>query len=133
MLSPVAPLLMTQRSIEGLAYELECPIFVVNPDSQLLLSIRPEVVSWHTLNKCFSCQRIGVQVALAPIFTGCNQSPVIWNRPFHCGQYCWECLTKDLRERALGIGDCYRCPPCNEPLPVWAVELCFPEPDVSKW
>jgi hypothetical protein len=129
--------------MEILANELLCPIFIVvqAPDAgedQLLLAFLPEstgeVVADPDFNPstgyCPSCQRQSVD--LVPRFTGCRGISLS-DANFLCGSYCWECLTDEIRDLVPGIPDaCYRCPSCDEPLPVWAVEFCCPGTDCAK-
>jgi len=131
--------------MEILADELLCPIFIMveAPDAtyedQLLLAFLPEsgakVLRDPDLNPstgdCPSCHRQSVD--LVPRFIGCRG---IWlsDANFRCGRYCWECLTDEIKDKPLqGIpDDCYCCPSCYQPLPVWAVEFCFPGTEYVK-
>jgi hypothetical protein len=38
---------------------------------------------------------------------------------------------KDM-EAPSSVAGCYRCPACFQPLPVWAVENCFPDSEFAR-
>ena len=128
--------------MEILANELRCPIFVMAEDpytasdERPILAVQPRLMDVArtrdelSLDRCLACRKTCNE--LVPTYTGCRGRIVMAKSDFMCGRYCWECLTHDIEEQLLAQPVYYWCPSCHEPLPVWAIELCFPESELGK-